>query len=221
MLHVPRIIRRTAITIALFLFTTLCWAQKDTGNIVRTVRDQSRALIPNATVTVEDVNRGTTFQTSTKAREYVAGPLKIGRYRVIVEKQGFKKTPIGPVELNLQERPSVDVTLHVGAISEQVVVTSQGPQLETENSDLGQVVTSQRILSLPLNGRNYAQLAQLSAGVAPARVASFYPAPNTTLGGHNLLTETDHGLDLAPGESGCPIDNNNENCAWGLPAVGS
>ena len=129
MLHVPRIIRLTAITIALFLFTTLCWAQKDTGNIVRTVRDQSRALVPNATVTVEDVNRGTTFQTSTKASgEYVAGPLKIGRYRVIVEKQGSKKTSIGSVELNLQERPSVDVTLHVGAISEQVVVTSQGPQ---------------------------------------------------------------------------------------------
>jgi carboxypeptidase family protein/TonB-dependent receptor-like protein len=172
MLHAFTIIRRS-VTISLFLITTLCWAQKDTGNIVGTVRDQSGAFIPNATVTVEDIDRGTTFQASTKATgEYVAGPLKIGRYRIVVEKQGFKKTSVGPIELNLQERPSIDVTLHVGAINEQVVVTSQGPQLETENSDLGQVVTSQRILSLPLNGRNYAQLAQLSAGVAPAEPGS-------------------------------------------------
>lgn len=172
MLHALRFVRRLVIA-SLFLITALCWAQKDTGNIVGTVRDQSGALIPNANVTVEDVDRGTTFQTSTKATgEYVAGPLKIGRYRIVVEKQGFKKTSVGPIELNLQERPSIDVTLHVGGINEQVVVTSQGPQLETENSDLGQVVTSQRILSLPLNGRNYAQLAQLSAGVAPAEPGS-------------------------------------------------
>ena len=150
MLHALRIIRR-CVTIALFLFTALCWAQKDTGNIVGTVRDQSGAFIPNATVTVEHVDRGTTFQTSTKASgEYVAGPLKMGRYRIVVEKQGFKKTSVGPIELNLQERPSIDVTLHVGGINEQVVVTSQGPQLETENSDLGQVVTSQRILKSSL-----------------------------------------------------------------------
>ena len=173
MLHTARYVRPTLAALALLLLAGIGWAQKDTGNIVGTVRDQSGALISNAGVTVEDVDRGTTFHTSTSTSgEYVAGPLKIGRYRVVVEKQGFKKTSIGPIELNLQERPSIDVTLQVGAVSEQVTVTSQGPLLETENSDLGQVVTSRRIVNLPLNGRNYAQLAQLSAGVAPSEPGS-------------------------------------------------
>jgi hypothetical protein len=148
-------------------------AQKDTGTILGTVRDKSGAVVTGANVTVLDVDRGTTFQTTTNASgEYVAGPLKIGRYRVDVEKAGFKRTSVGPVELNLQERPSVDVTLQVGEIHEQVTVTTQGPQLETESSDLGQVVTGRRIVNLPLNGRNYAQLAQLAAGVAPAEPGS-------------------------------------------------
>ena len=156
----------------LFL-ASLCWAQKDTGNIVGTVRDKSGALVAGANVTVEDVDRGTTFQTTSDTNgEFVAGPLKVGSYRVVVEKQGFKKSSVGPIELNVQERPSVDVTLQVGAIHEQVTVTTQGSQLETENSDLGQVVTSRRIVTLPLNGRNYAQLAQLGAGVAPAEPGS-------------------------------------------------
>jgi len=157
----------------LLLLASLCWAQKDTGNIVGTVTDNSGAVVPKASVTVQDVDRGSAFNTVTDSNgQYAAGPLKIGRYQVVVSKEGFKRTTVGPVELNLQERPSVDVTLQVGAIQEQVTVTTQGPQLETENSDLGQVVTGRRIVNLPLNGRNYAQLAQLSAGVAPAEPGS-------------------------------------------------
>jgi hypothetical protein len=155
------------------LLAAVCWAQKDTGSLVGTVKDSSGAVVAGAKVTVTDVDRGTSFTTaSNESGEYVAGPLKVGRYRIAVEKTGFKTTVVGPVELNVQERPSVDVTLRVGEIHEQVTVTSQGPQLETENSDLGQVVTSKRISTLPLNGRNYAQLAQLGTGVVPAEPGS-------------------------------------------------
>ncbi len=157
----------------LLLFAGLCWGQKDTGNIVGTVRDSSGAVVPRARVIISDVDRGTSFSTTTNGSgEYVSGPLKIGRYRIKVEKEGFKAVAVGPVELNLQERPSVNVTLQVGQVQQQVTVTSQGPQLETETSDLGQVVTSKRIETLPLNGRNYAQLAQLGAGVVPAEPGS-------------------------------------------------
>ena len=157
----------------LLLFAGLCWAQKDTGNIVGTVRDSSGAMVPRASVTITDVDRGTSFSTATNdSGEYVSGPLKIGRYRVKVEKQGFKTMVVGPVQLNVQERPSVDVTLQVGQVQQEVTVTSLGPQLQTETSDLGQVVTGQRIETLPLNGRNYAQLAQLGAGVVPAEPGS-------------------------------------------------
>jgi len=155
------------------LFGAVAVAQKDTGNIVGTVRDQSGAAVTGAAVRVTDADRGTTFETTTNASgEYVAGPLKPGRYNVTVQKSGFKKSQVGPVELDIQERPAVDVTLQVGSVREVVTVTSQGPQLETETSDLGQVMNSRRITTLPLNGRNYAQLAQLGAGVAPSEPGS-------------------------------------------------
>ncbi len=149
------------------------WAQKDTGSIVGTVRDISGATVNAALVAVTDVERGTTFNTTTNTSgEFVAGPLKPGRYRVTVQKEGFKKSIVGPVELNVQERPAVEITLQVGSVQEEVRVTSQLQQLETETSDLGQVVNADRIVTLPLNGRNYAQLAQLSAGVAPSEPGS-------------------------------------------------
>jgi hypothetical protein len=149
------------------------FAQKDTGNIVGKVTDPSGAAVADAKVTVTDADRGTAFESKTNSSgEYVAGPLKPGRYNVAVLKTGFKRSVVGPVELNIQERPAVDVTLQVGAVSETLTVTSEGPQLQTETSDLGQVMNSKRITTLPLNGRNYAQLAQLGAGVAPSEPGS-------------------------------------------------
>jgi hypothetical protein len=100
--------------------------------------------------------------------EYVASPLHIGRYKVTVEKTGFKKAASEVVELNVQGRLAINMTLQVGQISEVVVVTGAAPLLETETSELGQVVDQKRVSNLPLNGRNFAQLALLSAGTAPS-----------------------------------------------------
>lgn len=165
-----------AVAVALavvLLLSGVAIGQKDTGTIVGTVRDPSGAAVTDAAVTVTDADRGSTFNTRTGASgEYVAGPLKPGRYNISVQKSGFKKSVVGPVELNIQERPAVDVTLQVGRVDEVMTVTTQGPQLETETSDLGQVMTTHRISTLPLNGRNYAQLAQLGAGVAPSEPGS-------------------------------------------------
>jgi hypothetical protein len=148
-------------------------AQKDSGGIAGVVKDSSNAVVAGAKVTVTDVDRGTEFVTKTNAQgEYVASPLKVGRYKVTIEKAGFKKVVAGPVTVDVQERPAVDVTLQVGSISESMTITSVNPQLETQTSELGQVVDSHTINSLPLNGRNYAQLALLGAGVAPAEPGS-------------------------------------------------
>ena len=102
----------------------------------------------------------------------MASPLKIGRYSVSVEKAGFKKAIAGPVQVNIQDRVSVDLKLDPGATTEVITVTGERSQLETETSELGQVVDSRRINALPLNGRNYAQLALLGTGVAPAEPGS-------------------------------------------------
>ena len=171
--HFSRWSNRLFAFVLVLCFSALCWGQKDTGSIVGTVKDQSGAVIADAKVTVTDADRGTSVQTSTSMTgEYVAGPLHIGSYNVTVEKQGFKKFVVGPIVLDVQARPAVNVTLQVGQVAETIVVTSQGPQLETETSELGQVVSSRTATTLPLNGRNFAQLAQLSAGVAPSEPGS-------------------------------------------------
>src|SRR5580658_7437171 len=174
-------VRRQALSVLFFsallalvlALATPLWAQKDAGAIVGLVRDPSGALVTDAKVTVTDVDRGVQLTLSTnKDGEYVASPLKIGRYSVTVEKKGFRKAVAGPVQVNIQDRISVDVALQAGMATETVMVTGERPQLETETSDLGQVVDSQRINALPLNGRNYAQLALLGVGVATAEPGS-------------------------------------------------
>src|SRR5271169_6171721 len=147
--------------------------QKDSGGVAGIVRDPAGAVVPGAKVSVKDVDRGTEVVVTTSSQgEYVASPLKIGRYSVTAEKAGFKKTIVGPITVNIQEHPEVDITLTVGSIHEVMTITSEGPQLQTETSELGDVVNGQQATTLPLNGRNFAQLAQLSAGVAPAEPGS-------------------------------------------------
>ena len=147
--------------------------QKDSGGVAGIVRDSAGAVVPDAKISVKDVDRGTeTVVTTSSQGEYVASPLKIGRYSVTAEKTGFKKTVVGPITVNIQEHPEVDITLQVGSIHEVMTITSEGSQLQTETSELGDVVNGQEATTLPLNGRNFAQLAQLSAGVAPAEPGS-------------------------------------------------
>ena len=169
--------RFTTLISAVFLLAALAspgaHGQKDTGNIIGTIRDASGALVPDAKVTVRDVERGAEFKTtSNDVGEYFAGPLKIGSYTVTVERTGFKTAVFGPTQLKVQDRLVVDITLEVGATTEKLTISATAVQLETETSDLGQVVDSRRISTLPLNGRNYAQLAQLGAGVAPSEPGS-------------------------------------------------
>ena len=157
------------------LFFVVCpgfrcaWAQKDAGSIAGTVRDPSGAVIANAKVTVADLEHGQTFQTTTDSQGgYVASPLRIGRYTVSVEVSGFKKAVSEPVALDVQQRAVVNINLQIGQISEIMQVSTAAPLLETETSELGQVVDTRRVSNLPLNGRNFAQLALLSAGTEPS-----------------------------------------------------
>jgi len=169
----PGSISRCLLVFALILLVaglpTAARAQKDAGSIVGTVKDSSGALIAHATVTVTDVERGSTFSAATNdAGEYIAGPLRVGHYTVTVEHAGFKKAVSEIVNLDVQQRIALNVTLQVGRITEEIQVTGAAPLLETETSELGQVVDNKRVANLPLNGRNFAQLALLTAGTAPS-----------------------------------------------------
>ncbi len=98
--------------------------------------------------------------------------MKVGRYTVTVEKPNFKTAVAGPVQLDVQGRIEADVKLEIGQVSQKVEVTVQNPLLETETSTMGEVMDKTRIETLPLNGRNFAQLAQLGVGVVPSEPGS-------------------------------------------------
>ena len=164
-----RTLRRLFLPVLLACLSGVALAQKDTGSIVGTVKDQSGAVVAGAKVTVTDLERGQNFTATTSdAGEYVAGPLHVGRYSVTVEKSGFKKAVSEAVDLDVQQRIAVNISLEIGRQTEQVLVTGTAPLLETETSELGQVVDRKRVSNLPLNGRNFAQLALLSTGTAPS-----------------------------------------------------
>jgi hypothetical protein len=164
-----RTLRSVLLSLLVTCLSGSIWAQKDTGSIVGTVRDPSGAVVSRANVTITDLERGQTFTTTTSdAGEYVAGPLRVGRYTVTVEKGGFKKAVSEAVDLDVQQRIAVNVSLEIGRQNEQILVTGTAPLLETETSELGQVVDRKRVENLPLNGRNFAQLALLSTGTAPS-----------------------------------------------------
>src|SRR5205807_8416781 len=116
---------------------------------------------------------GQNFNTTSSASgEYMASPLRIGSDAVTVEMEGFKRAVSEMIVLDVQQRAAVSLKLEVGRQNEQVLVTGVTPLLESETSELGQVVDSQRAATLPLNGRNFAQLALLTAGTSPSEPAS-------------------------------------------------
>ncbi|PYV11970.1 MAG: hypothetical protein DMG23_02670, partial [Acidobacteria bacterium] len=141
-------------------------AQVDAGTLLGTLRDQSGAVIPNAKMTL--THEGTSFVLSTVTGpdgSYVFTPIKIGRYNVEAEFQGFQKARRTGIDVSIQAQVVVDFTMLPGAVTQTVEVTAAAPLLQTQSGSVGEVVRSRVINDLPLNGRNYTFLARLTAGV--------------------------------------------------------
>jgi hypothetical protein len=153
------------VVIALLL-GTLAYGQADTATIVGTVRDSSGAVIVGGTITVTETDTSTkTVARTDSTGNYVVTPLRIGNYTVAVEAPGFKTETHSGIVLQVQDRLRVDFTMQVGSVNEAVNVQESVPVIETETSALGDVVASQQITDMPLNGRDYTQLATLTTGV--------------------------------------------------------
>jgi len=140
-------------------------AQVDRGNIVGTVTDPTGARISNAQITITNLETGQPVHLTTDDEgNYNANLLKIGTYSVLATKQGFEKTVQPSVDVAVNQSVRVDLLLKLGAASETVEVTGAAPLLQTESSSLGTIETERRISDLPLNGRNFIQLAYLGPG---------------------------------------------------------
>jgi hypothetical protein len=160
---VPRAFVLVVLAVLLLADPTL--AQVNTGRIVGTVRDPSKAAVPQATVVVTSAatNLGVTVFTNERG-DFVVTPLNPGIYSVTVTLDGFQTATVKDVEVQVGQSARADVDLALGALTENMVVESTTPLLDTESGTLGHVVTNTQIVNLPLNGRSYYELARLTPG---------------------------------------------------------
>jgi hypothetical protein len=158
---------------AVLMLSAKVSAQVDRGAIVGTVSDASGARVADASVIVTNLGANQTFQYKTDSEgNYSAPLLKIGRYSVRVEKLGFSASLESSVDVGVNQVVRVDLTLKVGSQTETVEVTTAPPLLQTETSSLGTIETTQRITDLPLNGRDFIQLAYLGPGANAGQTGS-------------------------------------------------
>ncbi|MGC2404042.1 MAG: TonB-dependent receptor [Acidobacteriaceae bacterium] len=143
-----------------------CPAQIASAELAGTVLDASGSAIPNATITATNVDTSVVHSTiSGKNGDYVLTDLPPGNYTLTVEAAGFRKLEQTGVGLQVNQQSRVDLPLQVGQAAETVSVTGHPPLLENESSSVGTVINQQLVNELPLNGRNFVQLATLSPGV--------------------------------------------------------
>ena len=144
-------------------------AQINTGTIVGTVRDAQGAVVPGASVTVTLTELGVSVDLVTnEAGIFLATGLRPGTYQVRAEMTGFKVAIRNEVQLDIQQRREVAITLDVGAVTEEVQVVAAALDVQTESGQLGTVIDSDAIQDLPLDGRRYSDLILLSPGAVPA-----------------------------------------------------
>src|SRR5258706_8419485 len=161
----------------LFLVAALCcgWflarpaaAQDNTATITGQAIDPSGAGIPGAAVSARNVQTGLERQTVTgETGNYTIPLLPVGAYELSAVKDGFKKNVQSGIVLQVDQRARVDIQLQVGAASESIQVTAEVPLTQTETSSVGAVIDNQKVVEMPLNGRQFYSLALLVPGVAP------------------------------------------------------
>ncbi len=157
------------IRVVSLLFVTLaCWAQN--SGIQGVITDQSGAAVPDVTVRIANVATGVATTVRSNDRGLYSAPfLQQGTYRIQAEKQGFSSVTRDNLKLDVEQTARLDIELKLGTVAEAVEVSAAAVLLESETTAVGQVIENKRIVEMPLNLRNYLELAKFSAGVLPGR----------------------------------------------------
>src|SRR5919106_3269656 len=153
------------------------WAQA-TAQISGSVTDQSGGVLPGVTVTATQTQTGASRNTVTDdTGSYVLPNLPLGPYRLEVSLQGFRSFVQTGIVLQINASPVIDVTLEVGQLEESVSVEANAAMVETRNPGVSQVIENERILELPLNGRQVTDLITLGGGAIQTGVSSNQSMP--------------------------------------------
>jgi len=143
------------------------------GTILGVVKDNSGAVVPEATVTITNVETGLSRTVPSSADGAFRAPaLPVGRYDLRIEKTGFRTEVQRGLTLEVGQELVVNASLQVGAVTQELVVTGEAPLVNTTSSALGSVVNERSMSDLPLNGRNYTDLTLLQPGISQQTLAT-------------------------------------------------
>jgi len=141
--------------------------QTTQGGIVGTVHDQKGANVPDVNLTVTNPSTGLQRQTKTADNGiFRVMALPTGVYQIRAEAPGFATTTTNGVEIGVDQIRDMEIVLKIGTKTETVEVQSEAALTQTESSKLGEIIDNRKVEELPLNGRDFAQLARLNPGVA-------------------------------------------------------
>jgi carboxypeptidase family protein len=175
MKHTVKVLQACVLVLgSVFAFTGSCLAQTYTATLTGTVTDPSGAAVAN--VKVMAVNQGTKLEYTAQTSDsgvYTIPFLPIGEYIVMVEAQGFKKLVSNPIKLEVNQIARIDLKMVIGDLSQEVTINEGAPVLQTENVTVGQVITGNTTVNLPLNGRNFQQLTLLVPGAVSPNPGGF------------------------------------------------
>lgn len=145
------------------------YAQLATATINGTVRDSSGAVVPKATIVLQNIATGVKQSTSTNSvGSYVIPGILPGQYTLEASKGGFKTARQKPFTIYVNQTATFDFTLSVGQTTQTVTVQSAGIHLEASTAELGTAISTTQVNNLPLNGRNFTELLELTPGVSRA-----------------------------------------------------
>lgn len=157
---------------------SMAFAQSNKADITGTVTDSAGAVVPDATVTVTNVGTNIERQVTTNSEGVYNAPLlDIGEYRVTVSSPNFQTTIREGITLQTSDRLAVDIQIApAGVGGNEVTITAEAPIIQTETSERGNVVSGREVTELPLNGRNFTQLATLTPGVSRVSIGTLSDA---------------------------------------------
>lgn len=170
-------------------------AQNIYASLTGTVTDTSGAVIRDAAVTVTNPDTGLRRSTTTDDRgNYLVIQLPAGsNYQILVENQGFQTQTKSGLVLQVDQRVRLDFIMMVGMIADKAVVEAETPLVQSETSAVGQVITNKQIVELPLNGRDFVQLATLTPGVTPSsggtNITSSYSTAGSRTNTNNFVLD--------------------------------
>jgi hypothetical protein len=183
----------------LLLSSASAFAQQTTGNITGRVVDQQGAAVPGASITAKNPATGLSrTEVSDAEGIYRVSALPVGIYEVLAELTGFATVSKQDVEVNVGQTVAIDFSMKVATIAETVTVTGATPLIETTSSSVGGVVSIRRIETIPLNGRQFANLAATIPGVGlgfhtdPTKSTQYSPQINGG-NGRNVNYQIDGG----------------------------